>query len=73
MPWPEKSCGGAWRLLSVGNSPWVLIAERIMETSRVPGVPHATTQDDVYEGYLIPKGSFLALDFEKYRVMLTPK
>jgi len=24
-----------------------------------PGVPHATTQDDVYEGYLIPKGSVL--------------
>jgi hypothetical protein len=23
------------------------------------GVPHATTQDDIYEGYLIPKGSVL--------------
>jgi len=21
-----------------------------------PGVPHATTEDDVYEGYFIPKG-----------------
>jgi hypothetical protein len=23
------------------------------------GVPHAPTQDDIYEGYLIPKGSVL--------------
>jgi hypothetical protein len=27
-----------------------------MMNGRSAGVPHATTEDDVYEGYFIPKG-----------------
>ena len=27
--------------------------------ARVPGVPHRLMEDDIYEGYLLPKGSIV--------------
>ena len=44
------------------NLPYVdaLVKEALRWHPVVPmGVPHVTTEDDIYEGYFIPKGSIL--------------
>ena len=52
----ERSCGGVWRRPSVGD---LFFSDGGKSSQISAGVPHAPTQDDIYEGYLIPKGSVL--------------
>ena len=53
----RKLCAGNLSLLLV--RPPVNIQAKYLNISIITAVPHAATEDDVYNGFMIPKGVFI--------------
>lgn len=60
-----------WRpVATLGACTCVLLSVKHSSSAFTTGIPHATTEDDVYEGYFIPKGT-LHLICQKHVVSLS--
>lgn len=59
LPYIAATQKEIYRWRPVGPLGWVLCKGFQMKDWFASGIPHATTQDDVFNGYFIPKGSLI--------------
>jgi cytochrome P450 len=63
LPYIEAICRELvrWQMVTPIGAIFPYLLSKLELESYLPGIPHASTEDDVYRGFFIPKGLFVLM------------